>query len=377
MHIPEGKMRAYLDGELPAADQEHFLQHLESCANCRQTLTSVEQQRQALIQRFEALEAAPRISVAAGGRAWQRWQEYSLIKEEPSMFQKIFQTRFRMAWGVFGLVIILAVALAFPPAQAIANSFLGLFRVQRIQVIEINPAALPEQLGNSTQLELMFNERVQVEEYGETQEVADAGEAGVLLGFPVRLPGAAGEPTRIEYIPGGKLTMDLDLALMQAVLSEIGREDIQLPTELDGATVNVEIPDSVVTLYGDCDHEEAAFGGCVSLAQSTSPTIDAPEGLDIQALGRAYLQLLGMSTQEADRFASSVDWTSTLLVPIPRDRASYREVSVDGVQGTFIRQRLTERPEQYILLWIKNNILYALSGTGGLEEALSLAGSLP
>ena len=56
-------------------------------------------------------------------------------------------------------------------------------------------------------------------------------------------------------------------------------------------------------------------------------------------MGEIYLQVLGMTPEEAASYASSVDWTSTFVIPVPRYRAEYQEVQVDGVTGTLIRHR--------------------------------------
>jgi hypothetical protein len=57
-----------------------------------------------------------------------------------------------------------------------------------------------------------------------------------------------------------------------------------------------------------------------------------------------------------------VDWTSTLVIPVPR-RATSEDVSVDGVTGKLI-QRVTDYAPEYALIWVKDGIVYAISGSG-------------
>jgi len=106
-----------------------------------------------------------------------------------------------------------------------------------------------------------------------------------------------------------------------------------------------------------------------------SPEISAPPELDVPRIGQAYLELLGMTPDEATQFSQNIDWTSTLVIPIPRDGTSQQTVSVDGVQGTFIQQRL-DGNRQYLLMWVKDGQLYALAGPGGQQSAVSIANSL-
>ena len=74
---------------------------------------------------------------------------------------------------------------------------------------------------------------------------------------------------------------------------------------------------------------------------------------------------------------STVDWTSTLVVPIPRNAATYEQVTVDGVTGTLIQRPADDAP-RFALLWVKDGIVYAISGLGtNSEKAIEMANSLP
>jgi hypothetical protein len=307
------------------------------------------------------------------------------------MLKRIFTRPYRPAWAALAVVALLAIALAFPPVQAIANSFLGLFRVQQVQVVQINPGNLPQQLGSSAQLELMFAEDVQVEGGGEPYAVDSAEQASAEAGIPIRLPAKAEEAPALKVQPGGQAVLTVDQQRLQAILNEIGRSDIQLPDGLDGAQVAVTIPTGVLAQYGNCEPDPRVFqegnydpddaatsilSECTTLLQMPSPTIEAPEGLDVAAIGEAFLQVLGMSQEEAGIFSSNVDWSTTLVVPIPRYGTVYEEVSVDGAAGTFIGHNLENHSRQYMLLWIKGDLLHILTGPGLRTEALRLANSL-
>jgi hypothetical protein len=286
-------------------------------------------------------------------------------------------------------VAILAVALAFEPVRAVANSFLSLFRVEQIRVVEVDPGQLEEQFGSSSQLEQLLTQSAQFESRGDPQEVSSAAQASELTGVPVRLPTEIEGAQKITVQPGGDVKFNIDLELVRAVLRDIGRTDIQLPDSLNGAAVEVDIPDGVMAQYGPCEFkgEEAAQPGsdpdmpsepsydfeCITLMQMPSPTISAPPGLDVAQIGEAYLQVLGMTAEEAARFSQNVDWTTTFIIPIPRYGADHRDVQVDGVTGTLL---LHQGREMYILMWVKNCILYALSGPGDANTALEIAGSL-
>ncbi|MGE5222605.1 MAG: zf-HC2 domain-containing protein [Omnitrophica WOR_2 bacterium] len=395
-HVSDGDLRAYIDRQVSAGDQERIRAHITSCPQCQRQAEVISSRAAQTNRRMESLSSTALLTPSGTARA--HLSRYFEQKENSSMsniFTGILNStrRYRLAWIAFGLVLILGVSLAFPPVQAIANSFLGLFRVKQFTIVQVSPAQLPEQLGNSAKLEAMFSKDVQFNKHGEPQTVNSAAEAAQTASFAVRLPAQVSGSPKLVIQPGASVSAKVDLPQVRAILNEIGRSDIQLPDSLNGATISVEVPKSVVATYGDCQvdvgkgspqgfdpgsHALAGMlGNCTTLVQIPSPTLSAPEGLDVQQIGAAYLEVLGMSKTDAEHFAQRIDWSSTLVIPIPQNMATYSDVTVDGVQGTLIRQeRSGAGPAQYMLIWVKNGVIYALSGPGPNSEAVSIADSL-
>jgi hypothetical protein len=80
-------------------------------------------------------------------------------------------------------------------------------------------------------------------------------------------------------------------------------------------------------------------------------------------LAQIGLEFSGMSREEAAAFTATVDWTSTLVIPVPCRATAYEDISVDGVTGKLI-QRVSDYSPEYALIWVKDGIVYAVSGTG-------------
>jgi hypothetical protein len=390
MHLSEGTIQAYQDQELEAVERQQVQAHLKACPRCQQRATEMLARRQRLQAQFSSLEPASlhetpvhRARIQLDARLAEE------RKEKIPMWNKIITRVPRPAWAAMAVIAVLAVALAFEPVRAVANSFLGLFRVEQIRVVQVDPGQLEQQFGSSSQLEQMLTDHMQVNSRGEAREVASAEEASNLTGVPVRLPAGAEGEQNITVQPGGDVTFNIDLELVRAVLKDIGKPDIALPGNLDGASVEVTIPDGVIATYGDCKSKEVDSlqsppdpdvpsdivdeSNCTTLVQVPSPTISAPPGLDIAQIGEAYLQLLGMTPEEAASFSRNVDWTTTFVIPIPRYGVDYQDVQVDGVTGTLLLRHGWNR---FMLIWAKNGILYALSGPGKAGAALDLANSL-
>lgn len=303
----------------------------------------------------------------------------------------------RSAWVGLTALVVVALAFSFAPVRAWAGQFLGLFRVQRIEVLPVDTTRLASLGGDATlgeQFGQIFADSVTItKEPGEPTVAASAAEAGALAGFAVRgLSAAKGQP--VISVQGGtafEVVIDRDRA--QAILNEAGRGDLVLPEALDGAHVAIEIPTAVTAAYGSCSGGAVgAFGHepsdpdnrrsyvdsseCVLLAQVPSPTVEAPPDLNLAQLAELGLQFTGMSAEEARSFSQTVDWTTTLVVPIPRNEADYEQVAVDGVTGTLVYATGEHSYEPYVVMWVKDGIVYALSAFGNPAEAVALANSI-
>jgi hypothetical protein len=379
-HLTDGELRTALDGELEPTRR----QHLDACTACQARAQQLQVESQRTAGRLSFLASADE-SVPAAQGAWDRFAQQVVMKKETSMFKKLFAfpvVRFGTA-----ALLILTLVLAFPGTRALAGELLNLFRVQQVTVVPVDFTGLQQLAGegalNNRFTELLSSSVEVTDEPGDPTLAADAAEAGQLAGFNVRLPQDT-SPTQIYVTDGGAFTMTVDRAKAQMLLEEAGRSDLVLPESIDGAEISVEIPSAVSAAYGECPEPEREpenphryYHDCVMLVQVPSPSVNAPADVDVKQLAQIGLEFTGMSPEEAAAFTSTVDWTSTLVVPIPRNAAVHEQVSVDGVTGTLI-QRSGGENSNYALLWVRDGIIYVVRGTGAnSQQAIDLANSLP
>jgi hypothetical protein len=378
-HVSEGQLRAYHDGALPAGLRQRVQAHLTSCERCAELARQV-QARGTRVQKL--LEGtAPDRAPLATETAWYRYRARQEGKEA-AMRRNVFSRRYGPAWVAAGLIVAFALSFSFAPVRALANDLLQLFRVQRIEFIEVDPSQLSSQdalEAAAQKLEGILQDQMTLDVEGPPRTV-DAATARAEAGFAVRLPAALDAQPKITLEPGLKAEMTIDLPRIRLLLTEMGYGDVDLPDTLHGATVGIQFETMVSATYGECgsSHDGTWEQACIEFAQVPAPRVSAPPELDLGRLGQVYLQLLGLSEEEASQFSERVDWTTTLVVPLPRFAdLSYTNIDVDGVEGTLLRPSPHSRyAEEYLLTWIKGNIVYALHGSGSTEAALSVATSL-
>jgi hypothetical protein len=110
------------------------------------------------------------------------------------------------------------------------------------------------------------------------------------------------------------------------------------------------------------------------LVQTASPYVNYPADVDPAVLGEALLRVLGMDADAARQMAQTIDWTSTMLLPIPQQFATYQQVTVDGVPGVAIIP--VDGSSEAALMWQKGGTVYVLSGPAGVDRLVDFANFL-
>ena len=369
--LHEGILRARLDGELSGVELDEMERHLASCADCRsqfEKLNSETARTQGLLANLVPSEnnaSNPALSYA------QFHNEFLTAKEsKTSWIRRFFAPRWRPAWGLAVAVVVVAILVGIDPVRGWSQRVLALLRVQKIAVVSIDPTTLMS--GNEVDqrpyklINQFFSDSVVVTiDPGKPEVVPSISQAAKLAGYSVRTVGNLGAPQTVLVRGETAFQMTLNRDPVETLLDEIGRSDIQIPESANGALIAVHIPKIVVSMYGDCpvwqknagtdvqSREEAlaerkkqhlakADTNCTYFVQAGSPMVSVPPSLNMPEIAEAALELAGMSSSEAHTFCQTVDWSSTLVIPVPRSSSSYETVTVDGVEGTLITETLSQ-----------------------------------
>jgi hypothetical protein len=247
--------------------------------------------------------------------------------------------------------------------RAAASDFLGLFRVQKFAAISVSPEqiALLQQVAESG---LTPGNMTLLEEPSEPRPVDTLDEAASATALSsVRTLTGLGQPEAILVADGGCGQFELDLESARAILTAVGADPTLLPDSLADSTISIAVSSSVEQRWDD-----GTF-----LVKMESPEVSYPAELDPALLGAAMLQVLGLSPAEANRLSQQIDWTSTLLLPIPTDFASFNEVTVDGVSGLYLQSM---EGSSGALVWQKAGMIHLLFSPRAQNELLDLVNTL-
>jgi hypothetical protein len=300
-----------------------------------------------------------------------------------------------------GLVLGLGAAATQPAVQSFAQAALQQFRVQRVQPVQVDLAALrgAQTPANERTLATFFRSGTYRGPEGpKIRTATTTGDAKNTTGLPTlrglaKLPGKVkgGAPTVLLSEPIS-FTFTYDSAKLTEVAKEAGVTDQALLGQLqklNGVTVRGDVPAAAALVYGAPFPEgtppagaarsaaRSAAGGnpqaerpagappapTIALVQLKPPSVQVPKDVDVQALRQQLLDVgvksgaipPGLATQ-----LLAISDFNTLPVPVIDGQAS--QVDVDGVKGTLITH--DKQSEAVGLTWVKDGVLYGVVGYG-------------
>jgi hypothetical protein len=272
-------------------------------------------------------------------------------------------------------IAVLGFAFTLPPVQAAAQAFLNLFRVTQFTGVQVDMERFraletsgfdPSSLIGSLEMELNGVPQDPVS----YATVADAGAAaGIDVRTPAWLPPGY---TSAEIMASSEHTarVTFKTAGLQTLLDALGLPDVEMPAGLDGQAATVHVPPIVTQGFANGDRT-------LHVIQAKSPEVTFPAGVDLSKLAYAGLRVLGMSQDEAYRMSVTIDWRSTLIVPVPAGAAAYRPINVSGNEGLLIEAfDMDARLPRRVLMWSAGGQTFAVAGSVSGVELLEIAQTL-
>ncbi|MCL5961078.1 MAG: zf-HC2 domain-containing protein [Chloroflexi bacterium] len=380
--VDVGTLRAFVDGELRDDERRLVERHVADCRDCRRVLEEVTEVSSWAGSQLASLDPVemPEPGVALPG-VRQKLVAAGNRRSVPERLVSAFNRQwYRFGAAAAALLLTFSIVLVYAPARSAAEGFLGVFRVQKFQAVQVDPAKMPRLPAPTNIGEFSFTRDPKIE------TVASIEEARKRMSFDLRAPGNVPSsllPTPAVMVSSeAEAALTIDLDKLNAYLASIGATNVSLPPSLDGATVKVKISPEVGLVYSDKTFAQlkAASDGAKSppsdvrilfVAQGRSPVMEGPSNLDWEQLRSQLLQMPGLPPEFVAQVRGIHDWQQTLLVPVVGGTS--RNVTVDGVQGILVTSK---EHGMVVALWQKNDVLYAVGGNLTESDVLGVANSL-
>jgi hypothetical protein len=270
-------------------------------------------------------------------------------------------------------VAVVAALFTVPAVRASAASLLARFRVVNFVAVPVEPNRFDALQAKQFDLKSLIGENVQVLQGSDAPvPVASVEQAAALAGMEVQLPQLLPPNTQIvETAVSGELVVRVtaNSARLEQVLEALSINDVHVPAGLAGQSVTIQVPPVVMVRF---DH-----GGRRSrLFQAHSPEITLPENVDLAALGEIGLRILGLPVDEARQFAGSIDWRTTLVLPLPPTARSFRQVAIGEHRGVAVEHQPAGQSRTNTVLWTTGDRVFGLTSLQEMEQVLAMANSV-
>ena len=361
---------AYLDGELKSEGMA-VESHLKQCSDCQERLRVLAEDEQflegVLSEHLEEID----LSNAFKEESWIRLklQLNADHKQKPGRSLP-GKSRSKSGVAAAAAILLLAGTLFFGGARSAVADFLSVFRVDRIETIEIithEMAQIDTAIRNGLK-EIDIDNIGTFKIVGSEEILPECtlDEAAEIVGFKIMQLDIDGYVTpRVSVKKQAQMSLTLNVPGINSMIYSLGGTRL-LPRELDQQTITLSAPPRVFLNY------RSAGLPPVSIVQMRSPELAVPGNIEVEEVKDALLSLPFWPEKIRQQLASIDDWRHTMVIPTT---ANLQPVTVRGHQGVI----WNNEPEHSMdststtVLWSENGIIYSINGQLPLEQILEMA----
>jgi len=362
----EGILQAYLDGELDESQEEQVKKHLETCPRCSEVLDELKKLDEFAKEKL-ALDFYPSKEIL------KRRLKRHIVKEGVKNMIKKYG---KMVAGFAAAALVFSAVVVSPVRYAVAD-FLGVFRVSRIEAVKITMEDIEE---IKRKLEEGGIGEIDLEQLGKFRTTGGGYEdirpdevqsVAKKVDFDVRLFSEL-EGYKLEYVGIGKpveLEITPDVKGINKLITAFGGEKT-LPKDVDGKTFVIRTEGMVRQIF--VRQDENGNYKSLSVTQVGIPEIQVPEGVDMNAIREAILELPVLPDNIRRQLVGIEDWQNTLPIPVDAEATEVESITVKGKPATLVKTRWGN-DLNCVLLWADDETVVTLEGSLSQEEMLKIA----
>ena len=344
--------------------------HLESCSECQARFKAVSDDAGSIARMLAVPEA--RVDT---GRAFTRVM--SARNSQPALGLRfpILRPAGRPAFALVAAIVAAAVVL-------VAFTFSGFFfqpttvKTVPITVADVQALAQLAEYGTYTW--------TKQPDFQIATSAADASAVAGGLKAPEvkKLPTGVSKNVTYGAMSQAVFTFTFSADKASAAAAKEGRSLPALPKGIDGATLTVTVGPAVGEVFGDLNqqsngNQESSGNNVINLpqlivARSTSPTVKSTQ-VTVSQLEDYILKLPGISDKLKNAIKAIGNPSNTLLIPIPVEYATSKDVTVQGVHGVALGDNTGVGSG---VVWVKGGSVYVVAGSIKQSDAIDIANNL-
>ncbi|BBH22195.1 hypothetical protein Back11_35400 [Paenibacillus baekrokdamisoli] len=282
------------------------------------------------------------------------------LSEKKGMNRRNKPNRMTKRWLSLGMSALVAGLLLLSPwGKTVMASMLSTFRVQHLETVSISSSdldAFREALAQGTS----GVRQLDLKRYGEIEQQGDGpvktvslAEASAIAGHPLKTFQGV-DSNQVIYQPQQRLIFKLHTKEINTLITLLGGQTV-FPKSVNNKPIQLQLSGTFL-MQASKKKEDALSSSGKSLSQFPAPSIEVPEGVDLEQVREAVLDLPILPDSIRSQLAGIGDWRHTL--PLPTNGGDIRSVIVAGLETI-----LSSTDHRRSLLWLQNGWVYELSGS--------------
>lgn len=266
--------------------------------------------------------------------------------------------------------LLVVACITIEPVKAAVSSALSIFRVQNVKGITVTLKDIQQiqqelSKGNG---EISLDKMGSIKMQGGQKKTSSQEEAKNLTDIAVTFPSAlSGVTPNINIVEPKSVEFTLNVNNVNQIMKSFGATKL-LPNNLDGKTFKIDFASMATINYSINDKN-------IEIAQTKMPQITVPEGVDIDEVYNAIVDMPILPENLQSQLRSIKDWKSTLYIPVVESKTS--EVDINGAKGYMASDKSSsESTSRSQVIWFNNGVIYGISGSIDSDKILNIARSM-
>lgn len=360
-------LQAYIDGELEIGIRKNIEMHLTDCDKCKELLAVLKENDDFVFGKLKNYKHHfEECNVPFSPQPNIKGENINM--DNKGVFNRMLKNRKIVAAACTALVV--TVCITVQPVRAAISSALSIFRVENVKGINLtldDMKQIQENLSRG-QGEINLDKLGSVKMQGGKSKASSQDEVKKLSDIDVAFPAIFKDAAQsINVVEPATIDFTLNVKNVNQIMKSYGATKL-LPDNIDGKTFKVDLA-SQVTMKYSMDNKQ------IVILQTKSPEITVPEGVNVDEVYSAVVEMPILPQKLQTQLKSIKDWKNTLYIPVVESEMA--EVDINGAKG-YMTKDYGDSEDDYesAVIWYNKGTIYAVSGKIDNGEILKIARSM-
>jgi hypothetical protein len=360
-------LQAYIDGELEIDYRKNIETHLDDCDKCKSLLAILKENDDFVFaklknyrQHFEECNVPSSLQPMV--------MDHNINIENKGVFKNMLKRKSIVAAACAALVVTTCVTVQ--PVRAAISSALSIFRVENVKGINLTLEDLQQiqQKLSSGQGEISLDKMGSIKIEGGERRTSSQDDVKNLTDIDATLPSVlSGTAPNINVVEPASIDFTLNVKNVNQIMKSYGATKL-LPDNIDGKTFKIDFASQVTMNYRINDNN-------IRIMQTKSPEITVPEGVNVDEVYNAVVEMPILPKNLQSQLKSIKDWKNTLYIPVVESEMT--EVDINGAKGYMSSEKgNSEETVHSAVIWFNKGVIYTISGRMDNNEILKIARSM-